>query len=119
MENINQTLFLDKKDLRSENRELAFKIFFRELREMIKYKFHGMSCNFVEKPLNERIDDLLKRWGIAEEEIGTSLSLVITFPAGVVRNQWFYGQNGAPYALKHDGKPVVAKKTIKKVKGKK
>lgn len=68
-----------REDKRSENRELAFKIIFRELRAL----------------KNPKVDALLKRWDVQEVEIGTSLSVGINFPKGLKRNQWFY-ENGVP-----------------------
>ncbi len=85
---LKQPGFYDKSDLRSENRELALKMVFRELRALaIK------QVNFV-----------LDKYKVREEEIGTRLSVAISFPEGVVRNQWFYDDKGNPYHKKHDGK---------------
>ena len=61
-------------DKRSENRELAFKMVFREL----------VSLD------DKRVNAILKRWNVREVEIGTSLSIGIKFPKGLKRNQWFY-----------------------------
>jgi len=114
MSEIKQTGFYSKDDLRSENRELALKMFFRELKAL-SFPSHGMSgCAVEYKTLDERLRDLISRWGLAEEEIGTRVSLAIEFPPGVVRNQWFYGLDGRPYSMKHNGippkKPAIKKK---------
>ncbi len=93
---IEQPGFFDKGDLRSENRELAFKMVFRELRAL----------------RTKAVDDVLNKYKVSEEEIGTRLSVAISFPVGVVRNQWFYDDKGQPYSLKHDGKE--SKKKAKK-----
>jgi len=98
-----QSGFYDKGDLRSENRELAFKLFFRELNSLTETLSEHSACAVL---------DLLNRWKVREEEIGTRLSIAISFPAGLVRNQWFYDDQGNSYAKKHDGLPekVKAKK---------
>lgn len=93
-----QTGFYDKSDMRAENRELALKLVFRELRALRA------------KP----VDNILDKWKVREEEIGTRLSVAISFPAGLVRNQWFYDEKGRPYPKKHDGVERPAKKNLKK-----
>ncbi len=85
--------FYDKGDLRSQNRELALKMVFREL--------SGLSLSAVHS--------ILDKWKVREEEIGSTLSLSISFPAGVVRNQWFYDEQGRPFSKKHDGKDLKKK----------
>jgi hypothetical protein len=115
---LEQPGFYSKEDLRSENRELALKLFFRELKALT-IPIRGMSgCMVMIRTPEERLNDLLVRWGVREEEIGTRLSLAISFPEGVVRNQWFYGPDGKAFSLKHDGKPAV-KKAVKKPSKKK
>ena len=71
----------EKGDLRSENRELAFKLFFREL--------HVLALDEQSVP-NDKIQRLLDRWNIKETELGTRSSINIDFPKGLKRNQWFY-----------------------------
>lgn len=94
MEALEQIGFYGKEDFRSENRELALKMVFREIRNLdIK-----------------SVDAILDNWKVREEEIGTRLSVAISFPAGVVRNQWFYNEQGNPYSKKHDGKDDTVKK---------
>ena len=97
---IEQPGFYDRSDLRFENRELAFKMIFRELRSI------GL----------KQVDSILDRWKVQEEEIGSRLSVATSFPVGVVRNQWFYDEQGNPYSLKHDGRDEQVKKKPKKVK---
>lgn len=110
-----QVGFYDKKDLRSENRELALKMFFRELKELARPKY-PMSGVGPTKALWEELRDLIIKWKVSEEEVGTSLSLAISFPDGVTRNQYFYREDGTPYVLKHNGLPgkAVGKKTSHK-----
>lgn len=116
---LEQPGFYSKDDLRSENRELALKMFFRELKT-ISFPVRGLSgCMGYLKPIDEQLRELISRWKITEEEIGSRLSLAISFPEGVVRNQWFYNENGTPFSLKHDGTPPknpVVKKKSKKAK---
>lgn len=95
--------FYSKEDLRSENRELALKMFFREL----------VILN------DEKVNDLINKWKMQIEEIGTRSSVAIFFPDGVIRNQWFYDEKGNPYSKKHDGLPEVVKKSINKLVKKK
>lgn len=109
--------FYEKTDLRSENRELAFKLFFRELQEIAQEPY-PCSSSFTPKTPRELLRDLIKRWGMREEEIGTRLSLAITFPDGLMRNQWFYDEKGNPYSLKHDGLPPKKPKSKSKPKPK-
>jgi hypothetical protein len=71
-------------------------MFFRELNNVLIPR-HCVSSCFTPLPIEDQIRNLIKRWGIGEEEIGTRLSLAITFPTDVVRHQWFYDEKGNPY----------------------
>lgn len=114
---LEQPGFYSKEDLRSENRELALKMVFREIREAILWERTPRSCSYSQ-PFSKTVQDILDKWKVREEEIGTRLSVAISFPDGVVRNQWFYDANGSPYSKKHDGKPEKVVSLVKKSKAK-
>lgn len=109
-----EPLFLGKNDIRKENRELAFKMVFREIKnECLSEKMRfGQSCSmYATTPLSDRILGILKRWNVAEQEIGGTLSLAITFPDDVARNQYFLDKDGKVFTKHVPAKiPVLPKR---------